>query len=48
MEGRDAVWTHPDLLPDAEDLADPERFLTRAELDPSVFEDKPDQGDSRS
>jgi putative hydrolase len=48
MEGRDAVWTHPDLLPDAEDLADPERFLTRAELDPSAFEDKPDQGDPRS
>ena len=45
MEGRDAVWTHPDLLPDAEDLADPERFLTRAELDPSAFEDKPDEGD---
>lgn len=48
LEGRDAVWTHPDLLPDAEDLADPERFLTRAELDPSAFEDKPDQGDPRS
>ncbi|HEX6335593.1 MAG TPA: zinc-dependent metalloprotease [Jiangellaceae bacterium] len=44
FEGRDAVWTHPDLLPDAEDLADPDRFLSRAELDPSAFEDKPDKG----
>lgn len=24
--GRDAVWAHPDLLPDAEDLDDPETF----------------------
>jgi putative hydrolase len=45
LEGRDAVWTHPDLLPDAEDLADPERFLSRVELDPSAFENKPDEGD---
>jgi putative hydrolase len=45
VEGRDAVWTHPDLLPDADDLADPERFLTRDELDPSAFEERnPDEG----
>lgn len=46
IEGRDAVWTHPDLVPDAEDLADPERFLARDELDPSAFEDvNPDESD---
>jgi putative hydrolase len=27
IEGRDALWAHPDLLPDAEDLADPGAFL---------------------
>ncbi len=26
-EGRDALWAHPDLLPDADDLADPSTFL---------------------
>jgi uncharacterized protein (DUF2342 family) len=45
-EGRDAVWAHPDLLPDADDLADPEKFLVRDELDPSAFEHgTPDEGD---
>ncbi len=42
IDGRDAVWTHPDLLPDADDLADPERFLARDELDPSAFGDLED------
>jgi putative hydrolase len=33
-EGRDAVWAHPDLLPSAEDLDDPESFVRgRPELD---------------
>ncbi|WP_395109938.1 zinc-dependent metalloprotease [Actinomadura sp. SCN-SB] len=27
VQGRDAVWGHPDLLPNAEDLNDPEGFL---------------------
>jgi putative hydrolase len=27
IEGRDAVWAHPDLLPSAEDLDDPEGFV---------------------
>jgi putative hydrolase len=37
-EGRDELWRHPDLLPDAEDLDDPEGFVRRSgetgELDP--------------
>lgn len=27
VEGRDAVWEHPDLMPTAEDLDDPESFV---------------------
>ena len=30
-DGRDAVWGHPDLLPSADDLDDPEGFVTRSE-----------------
>ena len=30
IERRDALWAHPDLLPDHEDLQDPEAFLRRA------------------
>jgi putative hydrolase len=26
IDGRDAVWSHPDLMPGSEDLDDPERF----------------------
>jgi hypothetical protein len=33
------VWAHPDLLPGADDLAEPDTFLSRDELDPSAFED---------
>jgi putative hydrolase len=34
VDGRDAVWAHPDLLPTAEDLDDPEGFVRGgAELD---------------
>ena len=29
MEGRDALWAHPDLLPSAEDLDDPAGFVER-------------------
>jgi hypothetical protein len=28
--GRDAIWAHPDLLPDADDLSDPLGFAERA------------------
>jgi putative hydrolase len=34
IDGRDAVWGHPDLMPTAEDLEDPEGFVRgRPELD---------------
>jgi hypothetical protein len=33
IEGRDALWAHPDLLPTADDLDDPAVFVHRAELD---------------
>ncbi len=41
MEDRDALWGHPDLLPTAEDLDDPARFVDRvanqaAELDDPI------------
>ena len=32
-DGRDALWAHPDLLPTAEDLSDPEGFVQRRETD---------------
>lgn len=32
VEGRDAVWEHPDLLPTAEDLDDPQGFSQRRQL----------------
>ena len=32
VEGRDAVWQHPDLLPTAEDLEDPQGFSERRKL----------------
>jgi putative hydrolase len=44
-DGRDSVWAHPDLLPRAEDLADPDAFLTRDELDASSLADDDDQPD---
>jgi putative hydrolase len=31
VDGRDAVWAHPDLLPTAEDLDDPEGFVRGGE-----------------
>src|SRR6516162_7202150 len=43
VDGRDALWAHPDLLPTAEDLEDPESFVHGPpELDISDLED--DQG----
>ena len=32
-DGRDALWAHPDLLPTADDLDDPETFVQRRETD---------------
>ena len=34
MEGRDALWAHPDLLPTAADLDDPDGFVAVARTDP--------------
>jgi putative hydrolase len=47
VAGRDNVWSHPDLLPTAEDFDDPEGFLRgRPELDISDLGDpSSDQGD---
>jgi hypothetical protein len=46
MEGRDALWAHPDLLPTAEDLEDPDAFLRgTTDIDISDFEDGGDGGD---
>ena len=39
IDGRDAVWGHPDLLPTAEDLDDPEAFISRAVFDLSGLDD---------
>jgi putative hydrolase len=45
VEGRDALWAHPDLLPTAEDLEDPETFVGgQDELDISDLEDNEDDG----
>ena len=47
VEGRDALWGHPDLLPTAEDLQDPEGFAHGQDrLDISDLEDG--QGDPGS
>ena len=44
VAGRDAVWAHPDLLPDTDDFDDPDSFISgRNELDISAFEDPPDE-----
>ena len=39
IDGRDAVWAHPDLLPTAEDFDDPDAFVSgKNELDMSELE----------
>nr|WP_204044970.1 zinc-dependent metalloprotease [Acrocarpospora phusangensis] len=41
-DGRDAVWTHPDLMPTAEDLDDPSGFVKgEAEFDLSMLDEAP-------
>ena len=37
VDGRDAVWAHPDLLPDATDLDDPDGFAERAQSGPDDY-----------
>ncbi|MCW2936466.1 MAG: hypothetical protein JWM19_7428, partial [Actinomycetia bacterium] len=45
-EARDALWGHPDLLPTADDLENPDAFVRgTAELDISGLEDHGDAGD---
>ena len=39
IEGRDAIWAHPDLLPTADDLDDPQAFVAGKELDISSLLD---------
>ncbi|HTU74775.1 MAG TPA: zinc-dependent metalloprotease, partial [Trebonia sp.] len=44
IEGRDALWAHPDLLPTSEDLEDPDAFLRgTTDLDISDLEDGGEQ-----
>jgi putative hydrolase len=47
VDGRDAVWHHPDLLPDASDLDDPEGFVTSTQvgLDLTSLHDHPAAAD---
>ncbi|MGW0657679.1 zinc-dependent metalloprotease [Streptodolium elevatio] len=59
VEGRDGLWAHPDMLPTADDLDDPDGFVHREELDLSgltaqldkdleSLEDQADQGEQGS
>ena len=53
ISGRDQIWEHPDLLPTAEDLEDPEGFVRgRPELDLSdlstLTEDERPEGESEA
>lgn len=41
VQGRDGIWAHPDLMPDADDLADPAAYLARDALDPSMLDEAP-------
>jgi putative hydrolase len=47
IDGRDDLWAHPDLLPTAEDLDDPDGFVHRDDIDLSglgdVLSDKEDE-----
>jgi putative hydrolase len=45
IDGRDALWAHPDLLPAADDLENPDTFVQgQPELDISDLEDDGDTG----
>jgi putative hydrolase len=43
-DGRDALWEHPDLLPNADDLTDPQAFVDRRDIDLDIgsIEARPD------
>ncbi|MEO3862885.1 zinc-dependent metalloprotease [Acrocarpospora sp. B8E8] len=42
LDGRDAVWRHPDLMPTPADLDDPSRFVKgEAEFDLSMLDEEP-------
>jgi putative hydrolase len=44
VSGRDAIWSHPDLLPTADDFDDPDGFVQgRPELDISALSEGADQ-----
>ncbi len=44
INGREALWAHPDLLPTADDFDDPDGFVRgRPELDISAFESSPEE-----
>ncbi|WP_285704176.1 zinc-dependent metalloprotease [Microtetraspora sp. NBRC 16547] len=46
VDGRDAVWNHPDLMPTADDLADPESFVKgEARFDLSALEEPEGDGE---
>ncbi len=52
IDGRDDLWAHPDLLPTAEDLNDPDGFVHRDEFDLSGLsemfgEDEKEQGEPK-
>ena len=38
LDGREALWEHPDLIPTAEDLDDPAGFVGRAEMGDPIAE----------
>jgi putative hydrolase len=48
VDGRDAVWAHPDLVPTTDDLVDPASFLDRDELDVSALDDSDKDGEQDS
>jgi putative hydrolase len=48
IEGRDAVWSHPDLMPSAGDLDDPLGFVAgESQLDLSFLDDHPESSGDR-
>jgi putative hydrolase len=46
LDGRDALWAHPDMLPNAEDLDDPDGFVHREQLDFSELDKMLGGGDT--
>jgi putative hydrolase len=47
-DARDALWSHPDLLPGPEDLADPLGFVQDSGQVPDTLEGLDDSGDERA